>query len=134
MSIKDNTPVLVGCGQVTQKIDNPREAKNPIELMKESSLKAFEDSTIEHLEDKIDTVTTVRFIFDSGGGKRPPFSIYSNPPQSLANSLGISDAKTYNGPTGGNTPQYLINILAEKITNGETEVALIIRMLNVFLL
>ena len=69
MSIKDNTPVLVGCGQITQKIDSPKDAKNPIELMRESSLKAFEDSTIESLEDKIDTVTTVRFIFDSGGGE-----------------------------------------------------------------
>ena len=36
MSINDNTPVLVGCGQVTQKVENPMEAKNPIELMKES--------------------------------------------------------------------------------------------------
>ena len=125
MSIKDNTPVLVGCGQITQKIDNPKDAKNPIELMRDSSLKAFEDSTVESLEDKIDTVTTVRFIFDSGGGRRPPFSIYSNPPQSLANSLGINDAKTFNGPSGGNTPQYLINILAEMITKGETEVALL---------
>ncbi len=125
MSINDNTPVLVGCGQVTQKVKDPMEAKNPIELMKESSLLAFEDTAIDQLENKIDTVTTVRFIFDSEGGKRPPFTIYSNPPQSLANSLGISDVKTYNGPTGGNTPQYLINILAEKIVNGETEVALL---------
>jgi len=125
MAIKDNTPVLVGCGQITQRIDNPEESKNLIDLMKESSLQAFNDSTVDNLESKIDTVTTVRFIFDSAGGKRPPFSIYSNPPQSLANSLGIADAKTYCGPTGGNTPQYLINILAEKITNGETEVALL---------
>ena len=125
MAIKDNTPVLVGCGQITQRIDNPEESKNLIDLMKESSLQAFNDSTVDNLENKIDTVTTVRFIFDSAGGKRPPFSIYSNPPQSLANSLGIADAKTYCGPTGGNTPQYLINILAEKITNGETEVALL---------
>ena len=45
MSINDNTPVLVGCGQVTQKVSDPREAKNPIELMKEASLCAFEDTT-----------------------------------------------------------------------------------------
>ena len=51
MSINDNTPVLVGCGQVTQKVSDPREAKNPIELMKEASLCAFEDTTIDHLED-----------------------------------------------------------------------------------
>ena len=100
-------------------------ALSPIELMKESSLLAFEDSTVENLENKIDTIMTVRFIFDSGGGKRPPFSIYANPPQSLANKLSIVDAKTFNGPTGGNTPQYLINILSEKIASGETEIALL---------
>ena len=118
--IKNNTPVLVGCGQVTQKIENPEEAKDPLELMKESSLAAIEDSTVDDLAKHIDTVTAVRFIFDSGGGKRPPFSVYSNPPKSLADKLGIINAKTYNGPTGGNTPQYLINILAEKITTGES--------------
>ena len=29
MSINNNTPVLVGCGQVTQKVSDPRESKNP---------------------------------------------------------------------------------------------------------
>ena len=69
MAVEENTPVLVGCGQVTQKIDDPIQALSPIELMKESSLLAFEDSTVENLENKIDTIMTVRFIFDSGGGK-----------------------------------------------------------------
>ena len=123
--VKNNTPVLVGCGQVTQKIDNPEDAKEPLDLMKESSLLAIEDTTVSDLVKKIDTVMSVRFIFDSGGGRRPPFSIYSNPPKSLADRLGIVGAKTYCGPTGGNTPQYLINILSEQITSGETEVALL---------
>ncbi len=123
--VKSNTPVLVGCGQVTQKIDNPKDAKEPLELMNESSILAIEDTTVNDLVKKIDTVMTVRFIFDSGGGRRPPFSIYSNPPKSLADRLGIVDAKTYCGPTGGNTPQYLINILSEQITSGETEIALL---------
>ena len=54
MAVEENTPVLVGCGQVTQKIDDPIQALSPIELMKESSLLAFEDSTVENLENKID--------------------------------------------------------------------------------
>ena len=29
--VKNNTPVLVGCGQVTQKIDNPEDAKEPLD-------------------------------------------------------------------------------------------------------
>jgi acetyl-CoA C-acetyltransferase len=44
--IEPRTPVLVGCGQVTQKINNPLEAKEPIELMKDASEIALEDTTI----------------------------------------------------------------------------------------
>ena len=40
-------------------------------------------------------------------------------------ALGISEAKTFYGPTGGNTPQYLLNIFAERISNGESEVVLL---------
>ena len=116
--INPRTPVLVGSGQVTQKINNPSEAKDPIDLMRESSLMAIKDTSIEDLSDYIDSVVTVRFIFDSGAGSRPPFSIYKNPPKSLADRLGIKDAKTFYGPTGGNTPQYLLNIMAEKIVRG----------------
>ena len=123
--INPKTPVLVGSGQVTQKIENFEDAKNPIDLMRDSSILAINDTEIEDLADHIDSVATVRFIFDSGAGLRPPFSIYSNPPKSLANRLNIKGAKTYYGPTGGNTPQFLLNILAEKISKGECDLSLI---------
>ena len=47
--INPRTPVLVGSGQVTQKINNPSEAKDPIDLMRESSLMAIKDTSIEDL-------------------------------------------------------------------------------------
>jgi|TARA_B100001105_G_scaffold51059_1_gene38526 acetyl-CoA C-acetyltransferase len=123
--IEPKTPVLVGCGQVTQKINNPLEAKEPIELMKDASEIALEDTTIADLSSHIDSVVTVRFVFDSGAGRRPPFSIYKNPPKSLADRLDIKDVKTFYGSTGGNTPQYLINIIAERITKGELDIVLL---------
>ena len=123
--INPKTPVLVGSGQVTQKIENFEDAKNPIDLMRDSSVLAINDTEIEDLADHIDSVATVRFIFDSGAGLRPPFSIYSNPPKSLADRLNIKGAKTFYGPTGGNTPQFLLNILAEKISKGECDIALL---------
>ena len=113
--INPKTPVLVGSGQITQKIENFLDAKNPIELMHDASILAIQDTGIDDLQNYIDSVVTVRFIFDSGAGARPPFSIYKNPPKSLADKLGISEAKTFYGPTGGNTPQYLLNIFAEKL-------------------
>ena len=123
--INPKTPVLVGSGQVTQKIENFEDAKNPIELMKDSSVLAINDTGIEDLTDHIDSIVTVRFIFDSGAGLRPPFSIYNNPPKSLADKLNVKGAKTFYGPTGGNTPQFLLNILAEKISKGECAIALL---------
>tara|TARA_B100001057_G_scaffold200996_1_gene201763 strand:- start:3507 stop:5036 length:1530 start_codon:yes stop_codon:yes gene_type:complete len=123
--INPKTPVLVGSGQITQKIENFEDAKNPIEMMYEASLLAIQDTGIEDLQNYIDSVVTVRFIFDSGAGSRPPFSIYKNPPKSLSNKLGINEAKTFYGPTGGNTPQFLLNIFAERISNGQSEVVLL---------
>ena len=123
--INPRTPVLVGSGQVTQRLEDLSEAKNPIDLMMDSSVMAINDTTVSDLNNHIDSIVTVRFIFDSGAGARPPFSIYKNPPKSLADRLGIKNAKTFYGPTGGNTPQYLLNIMAEKISQGESDVVLL---------
>ena len=123
--INPKTPVLVGSGQITQKIENFEDAKNPIEMMHEASLLAIQDAGVEDLRNYIDSVVTVRFIFDSGAGARPPFSIFKNPPKSLADKLGIKDAETFYGPTGGNTPQFLLNIFAERISHGQSEVVLL---------
>lgn len=123
--INPKTPVLVGSGQITQKIENFEDAKNPIEMMHEASLLAIQDAGVEDLQNYIDSVVTVRFIFDSGAGARPPFSIFKNPPKSLADKLGIKGAETFYGPTGGNTPQFLLNIFAERISHGQSEVVLL---------
>ena len=79
--INPRTPVFVGSGQITQKIDNLSEAKDPIDLMRDSSVLAINDTTVSDLSHHIDSVVTIRFIFDSGAGARPPFSIFKNPPK-----------------------------------------------------
>ena len=73
--INPRTPVLVGSGQITQKIDNLSESKDPIDLMRDSSVLAINDTTVYDLSNHIDSVVKIRFIFDSGAGARPPFSI-----------------------------------------------------------
>ena len=42
--INPKTPVLVGSGQTTQKIENFFDAKNPIELMHDASILAIQDT------------------------------------------------------------------------------------------
>ena len=52
--INPKTPVLVGSGQITQKIENFLDAKNPIELMHDASTLAIQDTGIEDLKNYID--------------------------------------------------------------------------------
>tara|TARA_R110002110_G_scaffold34834_5_gene118160 strand:- start:15521 stop:17074 length:1554 start_codon:yes stop_codon:yes gene_type:complete len=119
-------PVLVGCGQLVQKEKDVEKAKSPMHLMADAARAAAADTGLgDRLWSAIDTVTTVRFITDSPDSGRLPFGRYANPPKTLANMLGAAPAKCCYGPTGGNTPQMLVNHTAEQIANGETEVALL---------
>ena len=53
--INPKTPVLVGSGQTTQKIENFFDAKNPIELMHDASILAIQDTGIDDLQNYIDS-------------------------------------------------------------------------------
>ena len=122
----DRMPVLVGCGQLVQKEKNVEKAKSPLELMADAARHAATDTGLgEKLWGALDNITTVRFITDSPDARGFPFGVYSNAPKTLANLLGANPGKCCYGPTGGNTPQYLINYTAEQIARGETEVALV---------
>ena len=56
--INPKTPVLVGSGQTTQKIENFLDAKNPIELMHDASILAIQDTGIDDLQNYIDSLDT----------------------------------------------------------------------------
>ena len=124
--LEETTPVLVGCGQVVQKEKDVEKARSPIGLMADAARLAAADTSLgDKLWAGIDTVTTVRFITDSPDAKGFPFGVYPNAPRTLANELGLNPARCCYGPTGGNTPQYLVNDAAEKIANGEMDAVLL---------
>lgn len=125
-NIDENTPILVGCGQLVQKEKDVDKAKSPMELMADAARLAATDTGLgDKLWAALDNITVVRFITDSPGAKGFPFGVYPNAPKTLANLVGANPAQNCYGPTGGNTPQYLINRTAEEIAEGRTEVALV---------
>src|SRR5690606_17318843 len=73
----------------------------------------------------VENTTVVRFITDSPHSGRLTFGRYPHAPKTLGNMLGANATKNCYGPTGGNTPQYLVNHTAELIAEGETDVALV---------
>ena len=121
------TPVLVGCGQVTQREPDPRKAMGPIDLTAEAVSRAAEDSGAgKALTAALDTIVVLRSFSDTSWRFRSPFGGPKNPPRSVANRIGAASPKrlVYTHP-GGNMPQWCINRLFEMVTRGEVEAALV---------
>jgi acetyl-CoA C-acetyltransferase len=121
----DRTPVLIGAGQFNYRGD-PATSPSPTALLKIAAERAALDAGLDlaTLQD-IDHLAVVGFTIDAPGSKRVmPHS--ANPPASLSKALGAAPRWAVYSHMGGNTPQYLVNALAEKIARGEADFALIV--------
>ena len=114
---QDNTPVLIGCGQLTDR--RPAEqVATPIELMAEALRKAAADAGPgEALLQAADVMVAIGLTADSPEGAGLPS--YTNVPALVASALGIEPETQLYTATGGNTPQMLINQYAQHIVSGE---------------
>jgi len=121
----DTTPVLIGAGQFTYR-GEPGDSPSPTALLKIAAERAAADAGLSPsaLAD-IDTLAVVGFTIDApGGGRMVPHS--TNPPATLAKRLGASPRHAVYSHMGGNSPQQLVNTMAERIARGETQFALVV--------
>lgn len=121
----DRTPVLIGAGQFTYR-GEPGASPSPTELLKIAAERAAANAGLaaEKLT-LIDSLAVAGFAIDAPGERRiVPHS--SNPPASLAKRIGATPRFAVYSHMGGNTPQHLVNIVAERIAKGESEFALVI--------
>lgn len=122
-----NTPILVGCGQITQREPDPAKALSPIDLTAAAARSALADCEGSgKIAEALDTVVVIRSFSDTSWRFASPFGRYANPPKSLAARLDATGARRliYTYP-GGNMPQWCVNRLFEMITKGEVGAALI---------
>jgi acetyl-CoA C-acetyltransferase len=121
-------PVLVGCGQITQREPDPRVALGPLDLMAQAARLAADDSGAgAKLLAALDTLAVIRLFADTSPRFASPFGSYANPPATLAGRIGAASARRliYTHP-GGNMPQYCVNRLCEAVTRGEVGAALVV--------
>ena len=111
--IDPRTPVIVGVGQTSQRAA-PAEASAPIDLLVEAARAAERDAGAALLA-RADVVAVVAIV------SWP----YPDPGALVARRLGIEPAATMVSTVGGNSPQLLIDELADAITRGDCDVALI---------
>lgn len=118
-------PVLVGCGQITDKTA-ATEAATPVELMASVARMAAADAGPgEALLKALDTLVAVGLTVDSVSSGSSARGMMRNIPHNLCKALDINPAEQAYTHTGGNTPQMLVNRYAEKIAQGESTCVLL---------
>lgn len=123
--VNDSTPILVGCGDVTDSTTPFSAGRSPFDLIAEAVKIAIDDTSAPVIKDMIDTLAIIRMFTDSSPRYATKLGTSSNPPKSIANRVGINPQNQLYTQVGGNTPQYLVNQFAEAISRNETQVAVI---------
>jgi len=110
------TPILIGVGQLTQRDVEPTRALEPVAMMEAAARIAAEDAGAgDRLLRAVDRVAAVNvFCFP-----------YGNVPRLLAERVGAHPVEELYTTIGGNTPQWLVNLMAARITAGEADVVLL---------
>ncbi|MDP3242997.1 MAG: hypothetical protein Q8M69_21445 [Reyranella sp.] len=127
--IDPRTPILVGAGQITDKVGKPSSERSRVAFCAEAANLALEDTqaaigghALGHL---VDAIAVMEFFSDISPRFASPYGRSSNPPQSVANRLHADPKQLLYTHSGGNMPQYVVNKFAEQIARGATELALI---------
>ncbi len=122
----DKMPVLIGAGLAVQREKDATKAKSPIGLLQQATESALADTGQGRaVQAALTSIAVVRFVTDSPEARGFPIGRYSNPGRSLSNALGLQVEKCFYGPTGGNTPQFIINDMATRIAEGEIDMVAI---------
>jgi acetyl-CoA C-acetyltransferase len=108
-------PVLVGVGQLLQRPDDPSDALEAAALMTEVTRVAAADAGSTRLLPAVELVVAVNGAWS-----------YADPARIVADGIGATTARTARTTHGGNTPQLVVDIVAERVASGDLDVAVIV--------
>ncbi|MBV7484565.1 acetyl-CoA acetyltransferase [Bordetella sp. BOR01] len=120
-----NTPILVGCGDVTDMTTLAEQGRSPYDLIAQAARLALADTGAAATAQVIDSVTMLRCFADTSHRFATKLGASTNPPKSVSDRLGLRPAQTLYTWNGGNMPQYMVNQYAERISRGDLRAALI---------
>ncbi len=119
------TPVIVGVGQVSERVDQPGyRALSAVELAAEAARAALADARADAAA--VEVVAGVRQFEISRPGASAPLGRSDNYPRSVAHRIGATPHRAVLEVTGGQAPQHLVTEFAGAIAAGEHEVALLV--------
>lgn len=125
MSVSGNTPIIIGVGEASERIDAPDyKALSPVALAAAAAEAAIADAGAPGIAARIDVIAAIRQFEISGPGAKPPFGASDNFPRSVGKRVGADPKRAIWETVGGQGPQHLVNEFAHAIAAGEMDVAL----------
>ena len=115
VAVDPRTPVIVGSGQVTQRVPAIEDAREPIELMVEAAERAAEDAGAPELLRRADSIRVPQGLWK-----------YENPARYLGERFGAERPETATSAIAGTSVQGMLNDAAAAILAGERDVVLIV--------
>ncbi len=112
--MRDSTPVLVGISQVLQRVEDFREAKEPLELMIDAVRQAAEDTGVGGVLDKASSIRVIKGIWG-----------YKNPALAIAERLSCGRVETGLSEIGGNHVQMVLNQSALDVQSGKRDLVIL---------
>ena len=124
--VADNTPVLIGVGEASERIDAPSYAAlSPADLAGKAAAAALADAGAPGLAAHIDVICGIRQFEISGPNAKPPFGASNNFPRSVGKRIGAEPARAVLEIVGGQGPQHLVNEFCHAIAAGEAQMVLL---------
>lgn len=102
------TPVIVGIAQVEQRVSDPLDGIEPIDMMVNAVRDAALDAECPGLLSKVESVRVIRGVWH-----------YKQPARYVAEQIGAPTAETVGTPFGGNMVQSVVNQSALEILAGK---------------
>ena len=126
--IADNTPVIIGVGQHSERPqDAGYEQLSHMDMAGRALEAAIDDcKAARPVAPEIELITALRQWENSYEGAPAPFGRSNNPPRSIAKRVGADPERAVLEVTGGQAPQKLVGEIAEHIAHCEFDVAAIV--------
>lgn len=127
MTLPASTPIIVGVGQFTERLDAPDfQARSSSDIAAAAARRALDDAlSVDRLRPLVDAIVTTRIFEDSTPRRAQPFGKSDNFPRSVARRLELAPRVAVWEKAGGNTPQQLVSEFCARLARGEFRVVLL---------
>src|ERR1700687_6361901 len=105
-----STPILVGCGELTDLATPVGRVRPPSDLIAQAGKLALADAGGRGTAEAIDTVAMLRLFADTSHRFATKLGSSTNPPKSVADRLGLRSARHIYTWDRGDMPEHLVKL------------------------